>query len=177
MYTKGAVVAQGVKCALAPLVCHEPWGCVPETEVLYSGLLCLWYLEFILWAFLVLVQGFYSVNLQHLHSWCLQRSTQTKGGEQWCFLQASEAQPTETPCEVTTWIPSEGCSSSREMERPLNLKSRKQPSVKRKKRRKKKKIVYKSKRSTKTSPQAKSFIDTHLLCGRGLKSNTQTHLH
>lgn len=100
-------------------------------------------------SFLVLVQVFYSVNLLHLHSWCLQRSTQTKGGEQWCFLQASEAQPTETPCEVTTCIPSEGCSSSREMERPLNLKSRKQPSVKRKKRRKKKKIVYKSKRSTK----------------------------
>lgn len=85
------------KAALAPLVCHEPWGCVPEFEVLYFRLFSLWYFEFI-----VLVQVLYSVNLLHLHSWCLQRSTQTKGGEQWCFLQASEAQPTETPCEVTT---------------------------------------------------------------------------
>lgn len=68
-----------------------------------------------------------SVYLQHLHSWCLQRSRQTKGGEHWCFLQVSDMQPVETPCEVTTWIPSEGSSWSRGMERPLNLKSRKQP--------------------------------------------------
>lgn len=52
MYTKAAV-AQKVTCALAPLVCHEPWGCVPEFEVLYFRLFCLWYFEFI-----VLVQVF-----------------------------------------------------------------------------------------------------------------------
>lgn len=68
-----------------------------------------------------------SVYLQHLHSWCLQRSRHTKGGEQWFFLQASEEQPMETPCDVTTCSLSEACSWSRGMEWPLNLKSRKQP--------------------------------------------------
>lgn len=58
MYTKGAAVAQRVKCALAPLVCHEPWGCVPEFEVLYFGLLCLWYFEFILSGLLSFSSGF-----------------------------------------------------------------------------------------------------------------------
>lgn len=69
----------------------------------------------------------YSIYWQHLHSWCLQRSTQTSGGEQWCLLQASEEQPLETPCNVTTCSPSDGCSPSRGTERPLNLTSRKQP--------------------------------------------------
>lgn len=59
----------------------------------------------------------------HLHSWCLQRSTQTSGGEHCCFLQASEEQPLETPCEVTTCSLSEGCSWPRGTECPLNLKS------------------------------------------------------
>lgn len=60
---------------------------------------------------------------RHLHSWCLQRSTQTSGEEHCCFLQASEEQPLETPCEVTTCSLSEGCSRPRGTACPLNLKS------------------------------------------------------
>lgn len=89
------------------------------------------------WGFINIL-GSFSVYLQHLQSWCLQRSTQTKGGEQWCFLQASEEQPMETPFEVTTWSSSEVCSRSRGIERLLNLTSRTQPGTegeKKKKRR------------------------------------------
>lgn len=67
----------------------------------------------------------------HLHSWCLQRSTQTSGGEHWCILQASEEQPGETPCAVTTCSRSEFCSWSRETACPLNLRSLMQPGHKR----------------------------------------------
>lgn len=117
----------------------------------------------------------YSVYLQHLHSWCLQRSRHTNGGEQWCFLQASEEQPMETPCEVTTWSPSEGCSRPRGMERPLNLKSRKQPGGKRERVREKKFTIGED-----TSPWVKPFMDTHLRRGRGVNSYTQhalTHIN
>lgn len=65
----------------------------------------------------------HAVLSRHLHSWCLQRSTQTSGEEHCCFLQASEEQPLETPCEVTTCSLSEGCSWPRGTACPLNLKS------------------------------------------------------
>lgn len=67
----------------------------------------------------------------HLHSWCLQRSTQTSGGEHWWFLQASEEQPGETPCTATTCSLSELCSWSRGTACPFSLRSLIQPGQKR----------------------------------------------
>lgn len=107
-----------------------------------------------------------SAYLQHLHSCCLQRSTHTKGGEQWCFLQASDEQPTETPCAVTTWSSSERCSWSRGMRRPLNLTSRKQPGKNR----------GKEEKET-LSPQAKCFKSTHLHSSRGINSGMESHIN
>lgn len=113
-----------------------------------------------------------SVYLQHLHSWCLQRSRHTKGGEHWCFLQASDEQPVETPCEVTTWIPSEGSSSSRGMERPLNLKSRKQPGGQDETERTKRGYNGQGRSKTQVLGQ-KPVMGVHLDRGQGVKSSTQ----
>lgn len=117
----------------------------------------------------------YSVYLQHLHSWCLQRSTQTKGGEQWCFLQASEEQPTETPWEVTTWSPSEVCSRSRWIARLLNLTSRKQPGTEREEEEEYEKKLYNARRCTKTPVLRQNLLWTHLCHGRGGYSRRETY--
>lgn len=120
----------------------------------------------------------YSVHLQHLHSWCLQRSRHTKGGEQWCFLQASEEQPMETPCEVTTWSPSEGCSWPRGMERPLNLKSRKQPGGKRDRDREREKVYNRRRHKTlgKTL-YGHTFTGCKLINTTRIDTHKQTHWH
>lgn len=98
-----------------------------------SMILCIYIIFIISWMLSYMSHIFreggyaHAVFSHHLHSWCLQRSTQTSGGEHCCFLQASEEQPLETPCEVTTCSLSEGCSWPRGTECPLNLKSLIQP--------------------------------------------------
>lgn len=131
------------------------------------------------WGFINIL-GSFSVYLQHLQSWCLQRSTQTKGGEQWCFLQASEEQPMETPFEVTTWSSSEVSSRSRGIERLLNLTSRTQPGTEGEKKKEEvekyeKTRVYNTKRCTKTPVLRQHLLWTHLRRSRGVYSKRETY--